>query len=137
MLLLPKVTQMHFCQKANKNAGSLRLFALLQRACSAIAEVYAGLWLHTPQTADIFYIKSAVCNGGERSKFSRSHLSAICHFCAFIACTGMCHIPVNISYGKITTGSFPVLLFHRDISCVLPHAPAPFLRFCILCNNSA
>ena len=32
LLLLSKVTQKHFCQQANKNAGSLRLFALLQRA---------------------------------------------------------------------------------------------------------
>lgn len=51
---------MHFCQQANKRCGCLRQFALLQRACSAIAEVCAAYDRTHRKRQDFLLKKSTV-----------------------------------------------------------------------------
>ncbi|MBP3448756.1 MAG: hypothetical protein J6K51_07035 [Clostridia bacterium] len=55
------------------------------------------LWLHTPQTADIFMLKIRRLQWWRTLKiFSFSPIGNP-SLCSLIAYTGMCHIPVNIS----------------------------------------
>ena len=127
---------MHFCQRANKNAAvcdCLRSCGELVRLSPKCMPPIAA------HTADGRYFLHKICRLQWWRTFKIFTFSPIgnpsllCLHCLHRNVAHSCKYLLR----KITTGSFPALLFHRDISCVLPHAPAPFLQFYILCSNSA
>ena len=93
---LPKVTQKHFCQQCQQKCRQSATVCALAEGCSATAEVCFTYGI-THRKRQIFFDKNLLFAMVENGQFSRSLLSAIRHFRSLIACTGMCHIPVNIS----------------------------------------